>query len=273
MLTALTTFLTLSGCAPGPCPDDQGRDNDGVCQPLAMADADTDTDSDTDTGSLKASLTGTIMLPDGGAAENFRVNVCKEVCITAKTAADGSYTVVGIAAGTASLYIQATGESNYAVPYAPLPFAESEVKALDLTLREIDGTTDLSGNEEHWLGEWGVLDADASTYETALGDAVTEVTWSQTEGPVEQPPVEIEGQTVLGLIYLGTFEAEGAGSLRLASPGNLPVGTVVNVYYAELPEVSAWTLGGSLTAIDGEPLLDGVVDLPVLTALALTMPN
>ena len=268
----LPSLLTFIGCDSGETATDTGD---------SAADTDTDTgdsaaDTDTDTGPMKATLTGTISLDDGSPAENFRVNVCDEtICITSKSASDGSYTVSGIGEGNASFYVEAVGDSAYGVPYAPMAFVAGEAQSVSLSIREIDGTTSLNGNAEHWLGDWAILDADATTYTTSLGGAIPDITWTRTEGPLERPPVAFEGETLIGLIYLGALKgkAEEPGTLSFPNPGNLPAGTEIKVYYAELPEVSVWTLGGTLTVVESDAMLSGTASLPVLTALAMTLPN
>ena len=234
-------------------------------------DSDSDTDTDTDADPTKAIVSGQITLRGGTPAENFRVNICRDLCLTAKTDADGNYEISNLKAEVASFYVLATGENPYGVPYAPITLTAGETRTIDVMLRNISGTIDLSENGGvHTIGEIGILTADTSTYLTPLNDAVTEVTWTTTDADGDRPPLELTDTEILQVIWFGEFEAEGSGTLQLNNPG-LATGTSVNVWIAALPEESAWVLAGTLVAMEGQPMLQGEVELSVLTAVAITV--
>lgn len=237
----------------------------------ADGDTDSDSDSDSDSDADLASLSGTILLENGSPAVNFRVNVCKSLCMTAKTDASGAYTLTGLAPDVAAMYVEATGESDYAVNYVPLTFAVAEAKTVDLTVIEKQGSVDLTSGTEHDLGDMGwVLVADESSYSPAVGDdPINEIDYAFTSDPAVYGPLDINGETVIGVAYLAPFEAGGTGSLKFRTNG-AGTGTAYNVWYAELPLDSTWSPAGTIVAINGEEFFQGNVSLPVLTAVALT---
>ncbi len=272
-LTAMRTLPLLAfvfGCS-----TDSGSDTGDTADTDTDTDSDTDTDtdSDTDSGTTGATVTGTITLPDGSPAENFRVNVCRALCLTAKTDAAGAYTISGLAAEVASYYVLPTGPSEWGAPYAPITLVDGETQTVDVKLHEYTGTIDLTADaDEHWLGMVATIVADGASYESALKEPITELTWTLTDGVGDRPPVELPDAEVLQMIWLGEFEGEGSGTMRFVNP-NLPAGTRLNVWYAALPLESGWVLAGELTSADGQPMLEGEVDIPVLTAVALTVPE
>ncbi|MSQ02264.1 MAG: carboxypeptidase regulatory-like domain-containing protein [Myxococcales bacterium] len=257
----------LPACSGDPDPTDTSSDAD--------SDSDTDTssdaDSDTDTDPTKATVSGRITLPDGSPAENFRVNVCRDQCLTAKTDADGAYEVSNLKAEVASFYVVAIGENPYGVPYAPITLTGGEARTIDLELHLHTGTIDLDKDGGvHTIGELATLTADGSSYVTSLNAPVDEITWTLTDGTGDRPPLELTDTEILQVIWFGEFEAEGSGTLQLNNPG-LATGTSVNVWIAALPKESGWVLAGTLVAMEGQPMLQGEVALSVLTAVAITV--
>jgi len=266
-------LLLLAACGTPTSTDEDTGGGDTADTDTGADTGDTDTGETGDTGvdPTKATLSGTITLPDGSPAENFRVNVCKSICITVRTGADGTYSATGLLAGAASVYVEATGASSYAVPYVPAVFAEGEAKVIDLKIIEANGSVDLTDGASHALGESPfVLQADDSSYQTALKEPISTLTWGSTDDPASYGPVAFEGETLVFVAYVAPFEGVGAGTLTMNSVG-APTGTTFNVYYGDLPTGSAsWELAGSFVAIEGMDTYQGIASLPVLTAVAVT---
>jgi hypothetical protein len=273
---AFPFLLAFAGCSTDTGSTDTSGDTaaDADTDTDSDSDTDTDTDTDTDADADLATLTGSITLPDGSPAANFRVNVCKMVCMTAKTDASGAYTLAGLDPSPAAMYVEATGDNDYAVNYVPVVFAAAETKTVDLAVTSVQGTVDLSSGAEHDIGDTDlVLVADDASYLPSVGtDPIAELTWASTADPGVYGPVAFDGETVLAVYYFGPFEGHGEGSLKLRNMGAEP-GATVNVWYADLPTGTAeWTSAGQFVSVNGEEFYEGEADLPVLTAVALTTP-
>ena len=269
----LSLAFFLLGCTGDSATDtaDTAADADTDTDTDSDSDSASDTDTDTDPDPTKAIVSGRITIHGGAPAENFRVNICRDLCLTAKTDADGNYEISSLTAEVASFYVLATGENPYGVPYAPLTLTGGETRTVDVLLREHSGTIDLSAESGvHSIGEIGTLTAGTSTYKTPLNEAVGEITWTTTEDDGDRPPMELTDTEILQVIWFGEFEAEGTGTLQLYNPG-LATGTSVNVWVAALPQESGWVLAGTLLAMEGQPFLQGEVELSVLTAVAITV--
>ena len=234
------------------------------------SDSDTDTDTDTDADPNLATVSGTITLPDGSPAERYRVNICRDVCRTVPSESDGTYTVEGIDPEVWAFYVLAYGESEYAAPYGPIELGVGEKRTVNMQLMPIAGTAPLRVGEEATLGSFGSF-TPTTAWQTALSEAVTEVTYTEVAGPSERTNDTINGETVEGVVYLGEFEASGEGTLRIARNG-LAEGASRNVYIAELPEEAGWTLLGTVVAQGEGAYMTGDLTVNHFMAIAVTLP-
>jgi hypothetical protein len=267
-LLPFVALLSLVACSGSAAVDSAG---DGDADTDTDSDTDTDTDADTDADPNAATVRGRITLPDGSPAGNYRVNVCRQTCVTVKSESDGSYEIVGLDAQTASFYVQAYGESDYAVPYGPIDLVAAETYTQDMELVPVAGSAALEVGRGATIGGLGVLTV-TTAFETALGDPVDTVTYTNSTTSTQRTTDTINGEQVESLVYLGTFEAKGEATFQMAR-NMIGAGERRNVWVAELPEESAWTLAGSVVAQDDGEMMMGDVPVTHLTTLAVTRPN
>lgn len=241
------------------------------------AAADTsDTSLDGHTGStgtdplLTAGLNGVVLDHDGAPLEGFRANVCRELCKTAMTGADGSYGFGSLEAWNAAFYVQGSADYGYATPYAPITWAENEELTIDVQLLEVGETQNATGGGDFWFDSGLYLSFDDGGMVGMLGDdPIEEVSATLATGP-SLLPIDI-GETVVAAWYLGPFESHGNAFVNAKNLWSIPEGTTVNVWWAELPETSTWVLGGTLTAGPaGEEMTYNGASIGAFTTVVLT---
>lgn len=264
--TPLFPFLFALACT-GTTADETGGDTSET-----DADTDSDTDTDTDTGldPNLAVVEGTITLPDGSPADHYRVNVCRDVCRTVPSDETGAYRVEGIDPEVWAFYVLAYGESDYAAPYGPIELSAGSVYTVDMQLMPVAGTARLQVGQPSALGAFGTF-TPSTAWASPLGEAVTEITYTDAAGPGQRTADTINGEAVEAVLYLGEFEAEGEAVLNLGR-GELAQGTTRNVYVAELPETAGWTLAGTVVAQGEEAMMMGDISVTHFTAIAVTIP-
>jgi hypothetical protein len=120
----LTALLLLPLLAFG-CTDSGDSDTD------MGTDTDSDTDTDADTETPGTQLRGTVTDVDGNGLEGVRVNLCRQVCTTTETAADGSYLMPGLLPQRYSLHFETHGDLDFADPAVPYDLEDSEFIDLD----------------------------------------------------------------------------------------------------------------------------------------------
>jgi hypothetical protein len=235
---------------------------------------DTSTNGETgETGNpfLTASLNGTVLDPDGAPLQGFRTNVCKEVCKTSMTGADGSYEFTSLEPWTAAFYVQGNSELGYATPYAPVTWADNEEKTIDIRLLDIGEVLSASGGGDHEFSSGiRVSFANGDMVDMLSSDAIEEVSATAVDDDA-RPPLEV-GETVLAVWYLGPFEAHGSATVSVRNDWALATGETVSVWWAETPETSTWVNGGTLTAINGEDWLTGSATIGAFTTVVITQP-
>ncbi len=233
-------------------------------------DADTDADADTGTDPNLANVSGTITVPGGGPADHYRVNVCRDICLTVPSDSSGNFQLVELDPAVWSFYVLPYGDSDYSVPYGPITLVAGETHTQNVELVPNAGSVTLKKGSPATVGTFGTLTV-TTAFETSLGDAVDTLTYTDALTPQQSVGDTINGESVETMVYLGTFEAEGSAVLNLARNDVAP-GSTRNVYVAELPETSGWTLAGSVVAQgDGEMMMGDIV-ISHLTTVAVTIP-
>jgi hypothetical protein len=252
-----------------------GGDTDAVGTDTSESDTDSDTDADTDADTdvdpNQATVTGTITLPGGGPADHYRVNICRDVCITVASDSSGNFVVEGLDPNVWSFYVLAYGDSAYSVPYGPITLGVGEAYTQDMELVANTGSVQLQVGQPAAIGTFGTLTV-SSAFETSLGDAVDTLTYTAPLTSAQRTADSINGEVVETMIYLGTFEAEGEAVLNIAK-NDIEPGSTRNVYIAELPETSGWTAAGTVEAQGNGEMMMGDIAVKHFTAIAVTIPN
>ncbi len=261
--------VLLAFACTGTTPEETGGDS-AETDADTDSDTDTDTDTDTDVDPNLATVSGTLTLPDGSPADHYRVNVCRDVCRTVASDPTGAFLVEGIDPEVWSFYVLAYGESDYAAPYGPIELGVGETRTVDMQLMPVAGTAPLQVGNPSALGAFGTF-TPSTAWADSLGEAVTDITYTDSAGPTQRTTDTINGEAVEGVVYLGEFEAEGEGVLNIARH-ELAQGTSRNVYIAELPEASGWTLLGTVVSQGEGAMMMGDIPVTHFTAIAVTIP-
>jgi hypothetical protein len=246
-------------------PDDSGSVTD-----TDTADTDTTDDSGT-TDTRTASLTGSVVGPDGSPLEGAAVNVCRMVCYRQNTDAAGAYVYDALEAWTASFYVIPAVGSGLATAMAPITWAEDEDKVIDVQMLELDDTHPIpatAAEVEVTDGLWLTLGMDTLTPPFGIDLVDT----AAVRVPVEDRlPLEVPGE-VLDVWYLHPWESESEEGvpLRIANTWSLTPGETVRAWVSSLPLDYSWLDAGTLTVSEDGTMLEGDAELPVLTSLVLT---
>lgn len=259
------SFALLAACTTQPAATDSGAATETGDTSLGGETGSTGTDP-----LLTAGLNGVVLDHDGAPLPDFRANVCREVCKTVMTGMDGSYEFSLLEAWAAAFYVQGNPDFNYVTPYAPITWAENEDHTIDVQLLKVEESQNASGGGEFWFDSGLYLSFGDGDMLGMLGDdPIEEVNATLASGPALLP-IEI-GETVVAAWYLGPFESHGTASVNAKNLWNLPEGTTVNVWWADLPATSLWILGGTLTAgAPGEPMTNNGATIGILTTVVLT---
>ncbi|MBM4389755.1 MAG: carboxypeptidase regulatory-like domain-containing protein [Deltaproteobacteria bacterium] len=230
----------------------------------------TDTQETGETGDYAgAEVNGVVTDPDGAPLPDFRVNVCRSLCMTARTGADGSYTLAGISPEVASYYVQGDETLGYATPYAPITWVVDDVVTIDIQLLELGDSTSTNGSGSYDVGGLHIEFGEGDVMDI-YDDPITSVT--VTEAPEgTRPPLETS-ETVLAVYYLAPFEAHGSATVTPSSTWGLAAGSTVNAWYAAEPIESGWVLGGTLTIDEAATGYTGDASLDAFTTLMFTSP-
>lgn len=254
-------MLSLA-CTPA---DDSGKLTDTA----DSGGGDTDTNDTDDTGDYGgATLQGVVLDPTGAPLPDFRVNVCRSLCMTTRTGADGSYTMSGIAAEVASYYIQGDDTLGLAVPFAPITWIEGDTHSIDIRLVETGPSENLDGSGSYGNEELGVQFGNGDLVDYLTGDPIS--TLAVTAAPADaRPPLELSGE-VLAVYYLAPFEAHGEATVTLREAWGLAPGETVDVWYGATPLESAFVQAGTLTVEAAGEWMTGTATIHALTVVVVT---
>ena len=237
----------------------------------APADTDPpDDDTDTDPGPT-ASLTGTVTDPDGAPVAGVRVNVCRLVCKTMQTDADGAWAFNSIEAWTAMFYVTPDEASGYADPMVVLTLVEGEERVLDVVLDRFDTPRPLPAtSEEVEVTDGLFLTVGADILEPApLTDLPSEVAAVRVP-EAHRLPIELVGE-LLDVWYVSPWEAtsEAGVGVRLDNMWGMAPGDRARVWAASEPTTYAWLDAGELVVAEDGLTHVGDAALPILTTMAL----
>ncbi|MBM4365928.1 MAG: carboxypeptidase regulatory-like domain-containing protein [Deltaproteobacteria bacterium] len=229
-----------------------------------------DTQETGDTGDYPgAEVNGVVTDPDGTPLPDFRVNVCRSLCMTARTGADGSYTLAGLSPEVASYYVQGDETLGYATPYAPITWVVDDVVTIDIQLLHLGDTEYTDGGPSYHVGDLAIAFADGDMADI-YDDPITYVT--ATEAPEgSRPPLETS-ETVLAVYYLAPFEAHGSATIAPSLTWGLAAGSTVNAWYAAEPIESGWVHGGALTVDEAGTGYTGTATIEAFTTVMFTAP-
>ncbi|MFZ5482005.1 MAG: carboxypeptidase-like regulatory domain-containing protein [Myxococcota bacterium] len=260
----LFALLACTG-GTGADPDDSGVAGDTDDPPP------TDDTGTSSTVPLTASLTGTVMDPDGNPVAGARVNVCRHVCRTITTEADGAYAFEALEAWTATYYVVPEEGSGYANPMVTLTLADGEARAIDVVLDPFDtpqGLPRVASEVEVTDGLYLTIGADNLT-PPPLEDLPAEV--AAVRVPAEHRlDVEVDG-AVLDVWYLSPWEAtsETGVAVRMDNLWGLAPGDRARAFVVSEPTAYTWLDAGELVVEEDGATLAGDASLPILTTLAL----
>ncbi len=248
-----------------------GDDTADTSKPADSGDTDTnDTQETGETGDYPgAEVNGVVTDPDGAPLPDFRVNVCRSLCMTARTGADGSYTLAALTPEVASYYVQGDETLAYATPYAPITWVVDDVVTIDIQLLHQGDTEYTDGGPSYHVGDLEIGFADGDMLDI-YDDPITYVTATAApEGA--RPPLET-AETVVAVYYLAPFEAHGSASVLPSTTWGLAAGSTVNVWYAAEPIESGWLLGGTLTVDEAGTGFTGGATIEAFTTVMFTTP-
>ncbi len=172
------------------CTDSEDSDTD------MGTDPDTGEDTEGDTEAPGTQLRGTVTDADGNGLEGVRVNLCRQVCTTAETEADGSYLMPGLLAQRYSLHFETHGDLDFADPAVPYNLADSDFVDLDVV---IPSTTPVAIPATLASVEYGT----DLFFSLAAGD----VTLLFEDDPTEISVARVATDTALPVDLEGTIEA------------------------------------------------------------------
>lgn len=253
-------------------------------EPASSDSADTGLTDDTttedsgeteDTGTtgvlLTASLTGTVVGPDGAPLVDVAVNICRLVCLRVSPDDAGRYSYPELEAWTASFYVIPDVESGLATAMAPITWADGEDKVIDVRMVVLDDPLPIPASAEEvevTEGLWLTLGMD--TLEPPFGVDLEDVAAVRVP-EADRLPIELDGE-VLDVWYIHPWEAESeeGAPVRVANAWGLAPGESVRAWASSLPLEYSWLDAGTLTVTEDGGMLEGDAALPVLTTLVLT---
>ena len=256
LLPLLLLPTLLIGC-------DDGEDSDTDAG--SDTEMDSDSDSDTDSDTWGTSLFGQIVDESGAGMEGVRVNLCRQVCTTTTTAADGTYSMPGLPIDRYSLHIETHGDLLNTDPSMPFDLVESDMELdvivpattainLPVSAAELEIATDL------------LITAAAGDVTLLFEEDPTAISAARV-AMADAPPVDVSGQ-IQAIWYLEPWSAEADGGLSLRIRDTFGGDTSANyVLWQSDYDSSEWVSLGNLTS-DGS-YLTGSAALTTFDTLVL----
>ena len=206
--------------------------------------------------------------PTGAPQPDFRVNVCRTLCMTTRTEADGSYSMSGISPEVASFYIQGDETLSLAVPFAPVTWVDAETTTIDIRLVEMGPVETLDGSGHYGNDEIGVQFGNGDVVDFLSSDPID--TLAITSAPADaRPPIEVDAE-VLAVYYLAPFEAHGEATVSVREAWGMSPGETVDVWYGATPLESGFAHAGTLTVGDAGEWMDGTATIHAFTVVVVT---
>jgi hypothetical protein len=264
---ALTfALLTLAACGDKdePTPTEDSGATEG--------DADTDSDADTDTEEsipADAMMTGKVVDESGDAIEKARVSMCKTLCRTAFTDANGLYTFPPLEGFTHSFEIVISSD-EWATPLAPITLVAAQENVLNAVAVKFSTSQTMPATpKEVEVVEGLHITVGLDQLKLPFGADGSMVSGVRVAASAWLP-VELPGE-VIQMWYLGPFEAHAENHLpfQMDNLWGLSAGETLEVWAADYT-LAAWVSAGTVTvSSDEQTLVSDGEGIPVLSTLVL----
>jgi hypothetical protein len=168
-----------------------------------------DTDDDTDPPGTQ--LRGTVSDAAGNGLAGVRVNLCRQVCTTTETEADGSYVMPGLLSQRYSLHIETYGDLEFADPAVPYNLGDGEFIDLDVVVPSTTPVTIPMASASIEYGTDLFLTLGAGDLTLLFEDDPTDISVARmaTDSAL---PVDLQG-TIEAIWYMDPWDADAVSAI------------------------------------------------------------
>lgn len=174
-------------------------------------DPDTDTDTEEGTEAPGTQLRGTVTNEDGVGIEGVRVNLCRQVCTTTETEADGSYLMPGLLPQRYSLHIETQGDLSVADPAVPYDLGDGEFADLDIVVPATTPVAIPSTSASVEYGEDLFLTLAVGDLTLLFEDDPTEISAARVATDTSLP-VDLTGE-IQAIWYMDPWDSESESAI------------------------------------------------------------